>query len=60
MPEILKFLKHFIIFYFILNSIIVFLAFKYDCPKDKGYRIRIKAICYTLFGWYYITTKKSS
>lgn len=51
MPEILK---YFLIFYFILNSIIVFIALKYDCPKDlikeKGCFILIKAIIKLFFG----------
>ena len=47
-------LKYFILFYFTLNSIIVFIALKYDCPKylieEKGYPVLIKAIVELCFG----------
>ena len=47
-------LKHFILFYFLLNSIIVFIALKYDTPKgvieQLGWWKLIKAILKLFFG----------
>lgn len=50
----MEILKYFLMFYFILNLIIVFIALKYDCPKElvkeKGYFIMVKPIVGLFFG----------
>ena len=55
----MELLKHFILFYFLLNSIIVFIALKYDSPKgvveQLGWWKLIKAIL-----WWYNFSDASS
>lgn len=50
----LDFIKYFILFYFLLNTIIVFIALKYDCPKylieEKGYFVLAKAVVKLFLG----------
>lgn len=51
---LLVLLKNFVLFYFLVNTIIVFIALKYDCPKDvikqEGYWIVFKAIAQLFLG----------
>lgn len=51
---LLEILKHFMMFYFLLNVIILILAFRYDYSREyvreKGWTVLIKPVLRLLFG----------